>query len=136
MHLAHPLGVKGFENRRVKNDDKDATLLADLLGMGSLPESWIAPRSLREQRELVRYRHKLPQLRNGLKSQVHYVLGKEGVVPSLRTLWGPRGARFLDETVLGEAYEYRIDSLRALIGRYEREITELDRRRVWRSGAD
>ena len=28
VHLAHPLGVKGFENRRVKNDDKDATLLA------------------------------------------------------------------------------------------------------------
>ena len=29
VHLAHPLGVKGFENRRVKNDEKDATLLAD-----------------------------------------------------------------------------------------------------------
>ena len=128
VHLAHPLGVKGFENRRVKNDDKDATLLADLLRMGSLPESWIAPRSLREQRELVRYRHKLSQLRTGLKSQVHSVLGKEGVVPSLTTLWGPGGARFLDETPLGEAYEYRIDSLRDLIGRYEREITELDRR--------
>jgi transposase len=70
VHLAHPLGVKGFENRRVKNDDKDAALLADLRRMGSLPESWIAPRSLRELRELVRYRHKLSQLRTGLKSQV------------------------------------------------------------------
>ncbi len=128
VHLAHPLGVKGFENRRVKNDDKDATLLADLLRMGSLPESWIAPRSLRELRELVRYRHKLSQLRTGLKSQVHSVLGKEGVVPSLTTLWGPGGARFLDETVLGEAYEYRIESLRDLIGVYDREITELDQR--------
>ena len=46
VHLAHPLGVKGFENRRVKNDDRDATLLADLLRMGSLPEGWIAPPSL------------------------------------------------------------------------------------------
>jgi len=128
VHLAHPLGVKGFENRRVKNDDKDATLLADLLRMGSLPESWIAPRSLRELRELVRYRHKLSQLRTGLKSQVHSVLGKEGVVPSLTTLWGPGGARFLDETPLGEAYEYRIESLRDLIGSYDREITELDQR--------
>jgi transposase len=71
VHLAHPLGVKGFENRRVKNDEKDATLLVDLLRMGSLPESWIAPRSLRELRELIRYRHKLSQLRTGLKSQVH-----------------------------------------------------------------
>jgi transposase len=136
VHLAHPLGVKGFENRRVKNDDKDATLLADLLRMGSLPESWIAPRSLRELRELVRYRHKLSQLRTGLKSQVHSVLGKEGVVPSLTTLWGPGGARFLDETPLGEAYEYRIESLRDLIVGYDREITELDRRIHLRVGDD
>lgn len=128
VHLAHPLGVKGFENRRVKNDDRDATLLADLLRMGSLPESWIAPRSLRQLRELVRYRHKLSQLRTGLKSQVHSVLGKEGVIPSLTTLWGPGGARFLDETPLGEAYGYRIESLRDLIGHYDREISELDRR--------
>ena len=128
VHLAHPLGVKGFENRRVKNDDKDATLLADLLRMGSLPESWIAPRSLRQLRELVRYRHKLSQLRTRLKSQVHSVLGKEGVVPSLTTLWGPGGAWFLDDTPLGEAYEYRIESLRDLIISYDREITELDQR--------
>ena len=127
VHLAHPLGVKGFENRRVKNDDKDATLLADLLRMGSLPE-WIAPRSLRELRELVRYRHKLSQLRTGLKSQVHSVLGKEGVVPSLTTLWGPGGDRFLDETPLGDAYGYRVESLRDLISHYDREISELDQR--------
>jgi transposase len=126
VHLAHPLGVKGFENRRVKNDDKDATLLADLLRMGSLPESWIAPRSLRELRELVRYRHKLSQLRTGLKSQVHSVLGKEGVIPVLSTLWGPHGARFLDETPLGEAYGYRIESLRDLIDHYNFEIGRLD----------
>jgi transposase len=27
VHLAHPLGVKGFENRRVKNDQRDALLV-------------------------------------------------------------------------------------------------------------
>lgn len=128
VHLAHPLGVKGFENRRVKNDEKDATLLANLLRMGSLPESWIAPRSLRELRELVRYRHKLSQLRTGLKAQVHSVLGKEGVIPVLSTLWGPGGARFLEQLSLADAYEYRVESLRDLIGVYDREITELDRR--------
>ncbi len=29
VHLAHPLGVKGSRNRRMKNDLKDATLLAE-----------------------------------------------------------------------------------------------------------
>jgi transposase len=81
VHLAHPLGIGGYQNRRVKNDERDATLLADLLRMGSLPEGWIAPPQLRELRELVRYRHKLSQLRAGLKSQIHAVLGKEGAIP-------------------------------------------------------
>lgn len=31
VHLAHPLGVKGFNYRRVKNDERDAADLADLL---------------------------------------------------------------------------------------------------------
>ena len=39
VHLAHPLGVKAFEYRRVKNDFRDAADLADLLRMGRLPEA-------------------------------------------------------------------------------------------------
>src|SRR3954468_19490500 len=43
VHLAHPLGVKGFTYRRVKNDVRDAADLADLLRMNRLPEAWVAP---------------------------------------------------------------------------------------------
>ena len=43
VHPAHPLGVKGFSHRRVKNDELDARDLAGLLRMGRLPEAWIAP---------------------------------------------------------------------------------------------
>jgi len=53
VHLAHPLGVKGFTYRRVKNDELDAAELADLLRMGRLPEAWIARPACRELRELV-----------------------------------------------------------------------------------
>ncbi len=127
VHLAHPLAIKGYQNRRVKNDDRDATLLADLLRMGSLPEGWIAPGPLRELRELVRYRHKLSRLRAGLKSQVHAVLGKEGVIPHLSELWGPAGADWLNDLELADAYQERITSLRRLIGRYDTEINRLDR---------
>ena len=54
VHLAHPLGVKAFTYRRVKDDERDSADLADLLRMGLLPEAWIAPH---EVRELTRYRH-------------------------------------------------------------------------------
>src|SRR3954464_5392986 len=79
VHLAHPLGVKGFEYRRVKNDLRDAADLADLLRMGRLPEAWIAPPATRELRELVRTRAKLVAWRSGLKASVHAVLAKQGL---------------------------------------------------------
>ena len=56
VHLAHPLGVKAFTYRRVRNDRRDAADLADLLRMGRLPEAWIGPAGVRELRELTRYR--------------------------------------------------------------------------------
>jgi transposase len=53
VHLAHPLGVKGFAYRRLKNDERDAADLADLLRMGRLPEAWIAPPEIRGLRESI-----------------------------------------------------------------------------------
>jgi transposase len=67
VHLAHPAG-NDWGNRRVKNDERDARDLADLLRLDRLAEAWIAPPPTREARELVRYRAKLVQLRSGLIS--------------------------------------------------------------------
>ena len=79
VHLAHPLGVKAFAYRRVKNDVRDCTGLADLLRMGRLPEAWISPQPVRQLRELTRYRVKLVRLRSSAKDQVHAVLAKLGI---------------------------------------------------------
>src|SRR4051812_14947909 len=88
VHLAHPLGVKAFEYRRVKNDERDASDLADLLRMGRLPEAWIAPPVTRELRELVRHRAKLVALRSHCKAEIHAVLAKCGVQVSMTDLFG------------------------------------------------
>jgi hypothetical protein len=45
-----------WDTRRVKNDVKDATELANRLRRHDLPEAWVAPPEVRELRELVRYR--------------------------------------------------------------------------------
>lgn len=126
VHLAHPMGIRAFENRRVKNDRLDAQLLADLLRMGRLPEAWVAPRPVRELRELVRYRHGLVDGRSGLKAQVHSVLAKEGVAVAVSDLFGQGGQRLLDTTELADAYLHRVESLRDLIAVYDREIATFD----------
>jgi transposase len=126
VHLAHPLGIKAFENRRVKNDRVDARLLADLLRMGRLPEAWIAPRPIRELRELVRYRHKLVDDRSGLKAQVHSVLAKEGIPVAVSDLFGRAGTALLNDLEVADSYTNRVESLRDLIALYSREISTLD----------
>ncbi len=128
LHLAHPLGIAAYANRRVKNDVADATLLADLLRMGRLPEAWVAPPEIRELREEVRYRWKLSRLRAGLKAQVHQTLGKEGAIPEVKGIWWSGGQRWLDELDLAAAYTNRIESLRDLIAVHDREIDQVDAR--------
>src|SRR6266496_6684361 len=118
VHLAHPSG-NDWGKRRVKNDERDARDLADLLRLGRLAEAWIAPPVIRELRELVRYRAKLVQLRSGLKAQVHAVMGKEGVLPTLTDMFCQAGQRELDRMVLGDVYVIRVKSLRDLIEVYD-----------------
>jgi transposase len=128
VHLAHPLAIKAFEIRRVKNDRLDAMLLAELLRMGRLPEAWIAPAEVREHRELVRYRHKLVDLRSGLKSQIHAVLAQHGVRVPMTDLFGLAGNALLDSLELDGAFLVRVESLRDLVIRLDAEVTMLDRR--------
>lgn len=125
VHLANPSGLN-WGTRRVKNDERDASDLIDMLRLGRLPEAWIAPPATRELRELVRYRAKLVALRSGLKAQVHAVMAKEGVLPLAADMFCQAGNAQLDETALGDAYTIRVESLRDLIEVYDREVAMLE----------
>jgi transposase len=126
VHLAHPLGVKRFSHRRVKNDELDAGDLADLLRMGRLPEAWIAPPEIRELREITRYRCKLVRIRASCKDQVHGVLAKLGVEVTCSDIFGAWGSAWLDELALPQPYAGKVASLRSLTGALSAEITVLE----------
>ncbi len=122
VHLAHPLGVKGFAYRRVKNDERDAADLADLLRMGRLPEAWIAPPATRQLRELVRHRAKLVGLRSNLKCQVHAVLAGAGVPVLMTDLFGVGGRDLLARVALPAAMRAKVNSALRLIDALDFEI--------------
>ena len=126
VHLAHPLGVKAFTYRRVKDDERDAADLADLLRMGRLPEAWIAPPEIRELRELTRYRHKLVGLRTSCRDQVHAVLAKLGIRVTGSDIFGPGGQAWLDGLRLPQPYAGKVASLRQLNAGLSAEIALLE----------
>ena len=125
LHLAHPLGNNWGQSAGEEGRTGRQRILADLLRLGRLPESWIAPPEIRELRELVRYRHKV--VRPGpAKAQVHGVLAKQGVVPRSDMFGGGGGTVLLDE--MGpRPPTWPVESLRDLIALHDREIDKLDR---------
>ncbi|RSM56893.1 IS110 family transposase [Kibdelosporangium aridum] len=115
VHLAHPLGLKGWTTRRVKTDWRDAADLAEVLWRGRLAEGWIAPPQVRGLRELVRHRAKLVQLRTGVKAGVHAVLAKQGLRIPASDLFGQRGRALLAGAPLDAPFRARVNSQCRLI---------------------
>src|SRR5947208_16335833 len=122
LHLAHPLRTKAIAAARVKTDAVDARTLAHLLRADLLPAAYIAPRELRDLRDLLRHRIALTRIRSALKQRVGAVLAKQGIARPYSNLFGPGGSRFLTELELRQGPRRRLDSLLALIAAFDREI--------------
>jgi transposase len=132
LHLAHPLRTKAIASARVKTDSVDALTLAHLLRTDLLPEAYIAPRELRDLRDLLRHRVALTHMRSALKNRVHALIARQGVRHDQTDLFGKAGFEFLSELELREPPRRRLDSLLALIADFDREIAattrEIDQR--------
>ncbi len=77
--LANPLEAKRRMALTKKTDKLDARGLAILLRNGTLPEVWIPPSELRDQRELLRLRIFLVRLRTRVKNRIHGTLARYNV---------------------------------------------------------
>ena len=77
--LCNPLEAKRRMGLTNKTDKLDARGLAILLRNGTLPEVWIPPSELRDQRELLRLRIFLVRLRTRVKNRIHGTLTRHNV---------------------------------------------------------
>src|SRR5882762_9108124 len=77
--LCNPLEAKRCMGLTNKTDKLDAKGLAILLRNGTLPEVWIPPGELRDQRELLRLRIFLVHLRTRVKNRIHGTLARHNV---------------------------------------------------------
>jgi hypothetical protein len=79
-HLAEPAETSGLKGKkqRAKTDWADARHLRELLLIGRLPESWIAPAHLLDLRARVRCRHTLVHQRTEWQQRMHAVLYHHG----------------------------------------------------------
>lgn len=94
--LAHPLEAKLRMGKTKKTDKLDAKGLGILLRNGTLPEVWIPPSELRDQRELLRLRMFLVRLRTQVKNRIHGTLARHNVQVPGTDLFGAEARLQLD----------------------------------------
>jgi transposase len=93
--LCNPHEAKRRMGLTNKTDRLDAKGLAILLRNGTLPEVWIPPSELRDQRELLRLRIFLVRLRTRVKNRIHGTLARHNVQVPGADLFGVAARREL-----------------------------------------
>ncbi len=124
--LAHPLRLRASIARPAKTDKLDAALLARLLRMDQIPESYIPPERYAQLRELARARARLSRAATEAKNQLHFLLAARNVHPPYRRPFGVRGRRWLEALDLGMSGNLQRDELIRRLEHYEREREPLD----------
>lgn len=76
LHLVHPLKTKAIASNKLKNDKLDAKILAKLLRGDLLACSYVPPRDVRDEREIVRLRASLVRLRTQVINKLRSILHK------------------------------------------------------------
>jgi transposase len=129
-HELHPLAPVAHEGDRGRAREDGRCRCAHArtsVRTDLLPEAYVAPRELRDLRDLLRHRVVLTRMRSALKNRVHALLARQGIQHGHADLFGASGYRFLAELRLREPAHRRLNSLLSLISDFDREIDSAKR---------
>ena len=126
LHLVHPQKTRAIARARIKHDQLDSRILARLLHAGFIAEAWIAPRPVRELRQLVRHRTRSVGWATRAKNGVHGVLNRQGISAPVESLFGAKGRAFLQAAALRQLDRWEVDDQLARLDLLAAQIQELD----------
>jgi len=138
VHLAEPAETAGLRGpkKRAKNDRADARHLRELLMLGRVPESWIAPDHILDLRARVRLRHELGEQRSEWQQRIQATLYHHGC-PQRRQLMVGDGRDWLAAQPLPVTAREQIrvslamiDALAVQIAPLEKELRAYARRQA------
>jgi transposase len=124
--LAHPLRLRASIARPAKTDKLDAALLARLLRIDQIPESYVPPKAYQDLRELTRARARLSRSATEAKNLAHHLLTARNIHAPYRKPFGVRGRRWMRALDLGVAGNLQRDELLARLEHYAAELKHLD----------
>jgi transposase len=129
-HMAHAAKAKVMMGNIHKNDKIDASGLAMLEHLGSLPKVWIPSGDQRDHRELPRTRMALKKHVVGLKNRLHATLAKYAITIDQADIFAGQGRKDLEAAVTQLPLEtaFCFQQELAVLDSLEEQIKELEKR--------
>ncbi len=128
VEIADAQKVKGLAPLACKTDKIDSKVLAVLSHRDLVPAIWLPDRSVREERELARFRLHLVKHKSALKCRIHSTLINFGKPCPVTDLFGVEGRRPLKGLQVPEPWRGNITASIELIDDLEEQIAEINRR--------
>jgi transposase len=128
VEIADAQKVKGLAPLACKTDEIDSLVLATLSQRDLVPAIWLPDPTVREGRELARFRLHLVKHKTALKNRVHSTLINFGRARPLTDLFGVEGRRLLERLEVPEPWRGNVGASVMLIDELERQIDEINRR--------
>jgi transposase len=125
LYLAHPLKTRAIAEARIKTDKIDSSILAHLLRADLLPAAYVAPREIRDVREVLRYRASLVSLRTSLKNKVHAILSKNGIPMRFSNIFGKKSREYLEALPIRDCYVLELKGYLQLAGCIDELLSEV-----------
>ena len=108
--LAHPQKVKAI-NGKVKTDERDSKILADLLRCNLLPMSYIPTKLERSVKEILRFRFKLVEQHANVKRRLRDILAKLNLVCPVSDITSPKAKVWFSKQEFKFPYSPEIETL-------------------------
>lgn len=130
--LSNPVKTRLIGESNKKTDFEDARKLADLLRMNALPQSYAAPRDVRDQRQITRHRATLGRIGKGIQNRVYAILRRHGNHSEFDDMYAKSALQYLESLDLPMIDRLELDQfiemLRNIKGKMyvaEERITEM-----------
>lgn len=124
--MANPAQIALIFQSSKKTDRNDAAVLADLLRTNMLPLSYVPPKEIRIQRDLVRQRQSLVHTSVKFKNKIRSELAVQGLHCPAANIFGEKASGWLAKAPLQQHSREHIKQLLRLGNEIELEIASLD----------
>lgn len=117
--------TKVIAESKIKTDPLDAKNIAHCLRTGFIATAYIPPKTIIEQRNILRHRISLRKELARYKNKIHAILLRNGIHHNFSDLFGAGGRQFLKTVKLPDSERYNLDSYLNIVETLKHEKTQI-----------